>query len=344
MKILLVSPLPPPIGGIATWTKLYLSEQKKTNNQIDLINNAKKVSNNKLCNLLFEINRNIKIITKIIWKITFNKYDVIHINSSCSSNGMIRENIIIKICKKKCPIIFECHCDVSNYVKKEKDKKRFNSICNNVNLILCLNSQSQKYIKEEFNKNAVIVSNFLNEKNIEKYDTVITEKVKKIIYVGRITEQKGCNEIIEVAKQFENIDFLFIGKLTEGFPEKRFKGNLKYLGVKTLDEVYQIMSESDVLLFPSYSEGFPITILESMFIGLPIITTKVGSIYDMLGDNGAVYIEIKNIDSIKKAINRIEDIKIRKNMKLNNRKKALDKYTIKKSVNEINYYYKELQK
>ena len=298
----------------------------------------------RLCNLLFEMIRNIKIIFKVIWKISTNKYDIIHINSSCSSNGMIRENIILKLCYKKCPIVLECHCDVSNYVKKEKDKKRFDSICNKVNLILCLNSQSHKYIKKEFNKNAIIVPNFLNDEDIKKYDTVINRKIKKIVYVGRITEEKGCNEIIEVAKQFKNIEFLFIGKLTEGFKEESFKDNLKYLGVKELDEVYQIMSESDVLLFPSYSEGFPITILEAMFIGLPIITTNVGSIHDMLGDNGAIYIEMKNVNSIKKAIKRIEDIELRKKMKINNQKNALNRYTINKSINLINKYYKELQK
>mgnify|MGYP003311193801 CR=1 FL=1 len=40
MKILLVSPLPPPNGGIATWTQMYLENQMKFCNQVTLINSA----------------------------------------------------------------------------------------------------------------------------------------------------------------------------------------------------------------------------------------------------------------------------------------------------------------
>ncbi len=40
VKILLISPLPPPAGGIATWTKTYLETELAKTNQVDIVNTA----------------------------------------------------------------------------------------------------------------------------------------------------------------------------------------------------------------------------------------------------------------------------------------------------------------
>lgn len=66
--------------------------------------------------------------------------------------------------------------------------------------------------------------------------------------------------------------------------------NIYYLGLKVHSEIPQILSESDVMLFPSLSDGFGLAAAEGMATGCPIITSKNSGIADIVTDgvNGFV--------------------------------------------------------
>lgn len=70
-----------------------------------------------------------------------------------------------------------------------------------------------------------------------------------------------------------------------------------------------------LLALPSYNEGMPLTLLESMSLGTPVIITKVGFINEALGDDYPLYCKIGNSDSIIKCfenLSKIDNINILK--------------------------------
>lgn len=98
MRVLLLSPLPPPAGGIATWTKLYINSILAKKNKVDLINTAiigKRIEflNKKI--YFAEILRLYNIFKQFIKLIKCTSYNVIHINTSCSQMGMVRDLLLV---------------------------------------------------------------------------------------------------------------------------------------------------------------------------------------------------------------------------------------------------------
>ncbi|MDA7677002.1 glycosyltransferase family 4 protein [bacterium] len=73
-------------------------------------------------------------------------------------------------------------------------------------------------------------------------------------------------------------------------------------------DISSLMCQSDVLVLPSYSEGFPNVILEAMSIGLPIISTEVGAVPDSVinGINGYL-VDIRKPQMLAKAMTKYLD-------------------------------------
>lgn len=325
MKILLVSPLPPPVGGIASWTLDYLSYCEKNGIDISLINSAIKGSraeNVTKINLAEELKRCLDM-RKEIKKTLKEKHDVLHYCASCSTFGLIRDFVLLR--GLDIPVVYHCHCDLSVAISNVISKLFFNLISNVADKIFALNTASLKVAKMYTNV-AEYVPNFA----VEIYDEnkKINEKIKKIIFVGRVTKEKGIMELIEASKGFPDIEFLIVGPADDPdivFPEK---SNVLVLGKKEHSEAIELMKQSDVLILPSYSEGFPLSVLEAMSCGLPVIATDVGSISDMIGEGGGFLTEKENPTQLVEAIRAIEDKKTREKMSKFNIEKVKSCYLI----------------
>ena len=103
MKILLVSPLPPPMGGIATLTERMINKLSSPDIKLECINIAHNVGNEKKNITNYSHIEPMIILGRatfqVLKKCILGECDIIHINSS-SGNGAIRDDIIEKIAKK----------------------------------------------------------------------------------------------------------------------------------------------------------------------------------------------------------------------------------------------------
>lgn len=346
MRVLLMSPLPPPAGGIATWTNEYLGSEQAKKNEITLINIAvsgKRKRNANRFNLFEEIKRLFVIIKELRKKLDNSKYDIAHINSSCSKFGLIRELICAKMIKrKKIKIVVQFHCDISYMIRNKGQQFILARLLKNVDKIVLLNTSSFNYIKKNTKKkeNAFIIPNFIQDDIGNNNVTEIREKVKNIIFVGRVCDSKGCRNIIDIAHSFPDINFKLIGKIENNYKKIELPSNVIMTG--EIQNVFNELIKADIFLFPTYTEGFPCALLEAMAVGLPIITTKVGAIPDMIEDKGGIYCRINNnkdiVDSIKKLEN---NINIRKNMSNWNIQKVKKKYLKSNVLNQLFNIYSD---
>lgn len=335
MKVLLVSPLPPPVGGIASWTEDYISYCKENDVDIDitLVDSAIKGSraeNVSRVNLLEEIKRCFDSRKAIINILKKEKHEVLHYSASCSKIGLIRDFVLLF--GLKIPVVYHCHCDLSVAINNPISNKFFSLICKKAAHIFALNSQSLNMAKKYTSK-VTYLPNFA----LEIYDKnkVINEKLEKIVYVGRVTKEKGMRELITASGDLPGKEFIVVGPRDDDsitFPQD---SNITVMGKKPHEEAVEIMKQSDVLVLPSYSEGFPLSVLEAMSCGLPIIATNVGSIPDMIGSSGGVLTEIGNSLQIVEAIKTLENKKTREKMSAYNIEKVKNCYLIDTVVKQI---------
>ena len=108
----------------------------------------------------------------------------------------------------------------------------------------------------------------------------------RLLYAGRLSAVKNVGPIIEAAVGWEKdctLDILGDGEEREML-EKKAHGSerIRFRGAVTPDEVQKVMGEAYMLVINSTFEGIPMIILEAVSTGLPVVTTDVGGIKEVL--------------------------------------------------------------
>ena len=134
---------------------------------------------------------------------------------------------------------------------------------------------------------------------------------RRILFAGHCIKTKGVFELVEACRQIPQIELRLVGavmpeikkeleEIAAGASWLKMSGNLSF------EDVIREMLQCDVFVLPTYTEGFPNVILESMACGCPIVTTPVGAIPQMLeigsNDPAGVCVPPRNVVALKYAI------------------------------------------
>ena len=129
----------------------------------------------------------------------------------------------------------------------------------------------------------------------------------KILHIGRFSEQKnhvGLLRAFEIFHdKYSDSELWLIGdgeKKTEienYVNENNLTSNVKFLGLQS--EVHGFLHNADMFTLPSNYEGIPMTLIEAMGTGLPIVATAVGGVPDMLDNNNSILVNNNAIDISK---------------------------------------------
>ena len=138
---------------------------------------------------------------------------------------------------------------------------------------------NRKYI---YTKNFVCISNYIKAKGIQE-----------LVECFRFEELKTFRLIIFG----ETYEKTYLNKIKDLAPE-----NVTVNGPVNRNELSHQLNNYDCLIVPSWNEGQPIIILEAMSLGLPVISTDVGDIPNMLGGDYPFLVKPQNISSLKEAI------------------------------------------
>lgn len=122
---------------------------------------------------------------------------------------------------------------------------------------------------------------------IETESVAVIRQDRRLCFVGHIIPTKGVFELIEACRGIERIRLHVVGKATPEIRSKlvQMSGGGDWLffeGEVEHQKVIREMLTSSIFVLPSYTEGFPNVILESMACACAIVTTSVGAIPEML--------------------------------------------------------------
>ena len=170
-----------------------------------------------------------------------------------------------------------------------------------------------------------------------------------LLHRERMVEQKGHDFLIEAAeeivKTMPTIRFLFLG---DGEREALYKDmiaerNLSkyFVFCGMLDEITNHLMAADIMIHPSRVEPFGIAVLEGMRAGLPVATSNVGGIPEVVenGKNAELF-EVGNIKQIAEVVVRmISDKSILKQMGEESRKRFESVFSLEKMSTKLETVY-----
>lgn len=343
-KVVIIGPLPPPAGGIALWTQDYVAYSKTNGIKIEVIDTSlvgERATNSGSRRILRdEIKRCFSIWMGILKKAKKKNTHVVHMNVNCSPLGVKRDYISAIVLKlKRIPFVVHCHCNIEDQIGRGKVSQwLLRQIFFLASDIIVLNSSSHDYVYKATGKDSNIIANFV-QMNQFKSDKQIHREIENVVYVGHIRKAKGIDELLEVARLNDKIQFILIGPVTDDYDEREIlkssKGNVKITGSLNTSDVNKYLDLADVFVLPSYSEGFSRALLEAMARGVPCIATDVGSSIDMLEKSGGVIIHSHSVEQLREAIDFLQDYDVRCHMSEWNYNKSFSLYSIEKVTRSI---------
>ncbi len=334
-------------GGMATWTKEYLSAGEEEMFDISLVNTAqigsRREQGNSKIKLTEELIRTKNIFRQLKQLTKSNVFDVAHVNTSCGPLGLIRDYLCVKKIKKhNIPVIVHFHCDIPFWVTNFISRSYLKKIAVKADKLLVLCDNSKEFLISKTGTESEKISNFVDESLCLTESKKINENIQKIVFVGYIQPEKGIYEIYDLAKEFCTKDFLLAGEVRDDVNIEEKPENLTFLGRVDEKGIIALLDEADLFLFPTHSEGFSLSLSEAMSRGLPVIATDVGANKDMIENSGGRIVKIGDVKSMKSALCELEKASLRAEMSAWCVNKVQSSYTTPIIMGKFRSIYKEV--
>lgn len=298
MKILMIGSHRSVKGGITSVVNQLLNHDWESDVEISYVPTF--IEGPSLKKIFFFIGGYINILLKVL----FSSVDIIYLHMSYNGSFWRKYYVhnMVKLFNKKTIIHlhgseFKKFYDNSDNRTKIKIKKLFYD-CDTV---IVLGERWRKIIQDI--QPCVHIEVLSNSVSIPTESCQLQEHFQ-ILYLGMLIKRKGVSDLIDAISLLSENNF-FEGKNVEiiitgtGAEESILKNKvqqlslskyIKFIGWIDNAKKKEILKNTQLLILPSYNEGLPVCILEAMSYGIPVISTNVGSIPEVVihGVNGEI--------------------------------------------------------
>lgn len=282
------------------------------------------------------------------------KFDIVHINTAFNPLSILRDFALVKAAKfARVPVVMHIHGgkflaqDFEN-LRLENAAKKMLRLSDEIIVLSCL----EKEIIERRWQN-------LHVKTLENaVEIPVSNKVEKvknsILFLGRLTESKGLNEIIEAVLTLKNKGFNLTfkafgaGEMQKDFAEKMndVLGEKFYFGGVIAGKAkFEELAKADIFILPSrYGEGLPMALLEAMAAKCVVVASEMASIGAVVkdGDNGFL-VEPQNVSQLTEKLRNIlsseSDFEI---LREKARQTIAEKFNLRDYIERLEWIYKNL--
>ncbi|OAS21872.1 glycosyltransferase family 4 protein [Paenibacillus oryzisoli] len=181
-----------------------------------------------------------------------------------------------------------------------------------------------------FNENAV-------SREMKREELGISENTMVLLSIGELIKRKNHETLIRALLKVKKKNFVLLicgrGVLESYLKELTIslgiQEKVRFLGFR--NDIKEICVASDIFVFPSYQEGLPVSVMEAMSAGLPVIASEIRGNIDLIQNGiGGYLLNPDDIDGFANSIQiLIEDAKLRKVMSVKN-KDEVKRYDISK--------------
>lgn len=286
---------------------------------------------------------------KVFFIFVLRKPDVFYTHMSVRGS-FSRTKALHKLCKNfHVKDVIHLHgSEFKDWYKSVSPKKRheIRSLIEECHTFIVLGKKWERFVsKIAPNAKIQILHNAVK---IPKESNKWNEEETVFLFLGVLIPRKGCTDLLKAVKllrdhnRIGNARFIIAGtgeeeeKLKDFTNQNDLNKHVRFLGWIEGKQKEIELKKAGVFVLPSYNEGLPVSILEAMSYGIPVISTKVGDIADAVKENKNGYlINPGDINSLADRIEKIMDKPRWEMMASNAKKYAMERFDISLFYNEL---------
>lgn len=307
MKMLVVGPSPTKSkGGMATVIE-EIKNDNELNRRFDIDIYESYIDGNKLQVLFFSLYAFVK------FYFTKRNYDIYYVHAA-SYGSTFRKGWYVYAAKKWGKKVF-LHIHGAEYMifyNKSKRKKKIISILKRADKVIVLSPEWKRRFDNTFElENCVALENGIDEERLKPAITDPEEHPHVLVSLGRLGQRKGTYDLINaieiVKEKIPDVKCYLAGdgeieKCRDIIQKKNLNDSIILTGWVGFDDKLDLLKKSSIFVLPSYNEGLPMAILESMACGKVVISTTVGAIPEVVKADNGILIQPGDVNALASAI------------------------------------------
>lgn len=237
----------------------------------------------------------------------------------------VRASVLAAMVSRKIPVISHMHVNNQKMSKFHLKTVIYAMVSRRFKHIFWVsNSALQKfYFRRFLKKKSSVLYNVINEKEIyERLQKDTNTYDYDVLYLGRLTYQKNPSRLLEILAQLlKKAPELRIGIVGEGelleatkqlAEDYGIQESVDFLGFQ--ENPLKLLQDAKVMILTSRYEGTPMCVLEAMALGVPIVSTPVDGVADLVshGENG--YLSQENEELVEYLVNVVRDKELRQKL------------------------------
>lgn len=235
-------------------------------------------------------------IIRFVWNCLLKRPRLVYVHLG-SNASLYRESVFIILAKllgKKTVSHFHAG-DIDNYYpfQKKIGQKFIRWAIGLSDSLIVVSQESARQLREIADSpNISVITNAVDTSLFNVRNGASGNGVVRLLFVGAIGKLKGEQDLIEALAILcggkPNIKVSFLGYGAESLKADCEKlgvgGFIEYLGAVSMTERIEFFQKADIFVLPTYAEAMPMSVIEAMAAGLPVISTAVGGIPELIKD------------------------------------------------------------
>lgn len=337
-------------GGMWTVAENYINS-KLFSERTNLKYVATSITGTKCKRILFTA----KALLVIIFELLFKKYNLVHIHMA-ERGSVYRKNIVINISKIfACKVVLHMHgAEFETWYKEQNESKKefIRSVLDKADKIIILGEYWREFVASLVNdeKKICVVYNAVAVPEKNRYNSDATN----LLFLGAVGARKGIYDLLGAMKIAEeqlepNVKLFVYGpdvenNIEEKIAEYGVQQRVEYKGWLSAEEKEKVFNSIAANILPSYNEGLPMTILETMSYGIPNISTNVAAIPEAINCDNGMIIEPGNKEKLAECIQLIMTEKEKRvNMSNQSHNMAKRLFALEQHILNVLKIYEELE-
>lgn len=209
------------------------------------------------------------------------------------------------------PFVITEHWSVMYAPKTPKRIKNQTYVYQYADQVICVSDALAKSLKEKCNIDSLVINNMVSDQFFKKCKIGHHDDKIRFIGVGALRKNKRFDVLVEAfafAHFPDNISLDIVGEgeerslIESKIHQYHLDKQVRLLGVKTPEEVNDLLCHSDCFVLSSRLETFAIVLIEAMAKGLPVIATRSGGPETFIRKEDGILVEKENVEELANAM------------------------------------------
>lgn len=340
-RVLFASPVPPPVGGISIWTRGACEGLAQLGFDVDVLDTSPPGAGVEQARSRFRVDRALRAFGQIaacVRRLRSFRPQVVHINTSYHW-AFARDGILVWLASwAGARTLLHFHGgDLPLWYHATPPPLRgwVRATMRRADALVAITRETEAFLRREVSPTRVVyLPNFVPSREFETREIRAEKPLDapvEVLFVGWLLEAKGVAELARAVHPLPQIRLTLAGPVHREFLEEALREELdrlgdrvRVLGALTHEQVHQLYGRADVFALPSHQEGFPLVVVEAMAAGLPVVSTRVGAIPDIVRDGtDGFLVEVSGVEQLRDRIDQLAgDPALRRKMGESGRERA----------------------